>query len=61
MERRAFIKKLFVGTGVGVGVAVAGSAGLIGYYQPRKAWYGREVSGGKERVGGLKKVVVIGG
>jgi len=61
MERRDFIKKLFVGTGVGVGVAVAGSAGLVGYYQPRKALYGREASGGKERVDGLKKVVVIGG
>ena len=61
MERRDFIKKLFVGTGVGVGVAVAGSAGLVGYYQPRKALYGREASGGKERVDGVKKVVVIGG
>ncbi len=57
MERRDFIKKMFVGTGV----AVAGSAGLVGYYQPRKALYGREASEGKERVDGLKKVVVIGG
>ncbi len=57
MERRDFIKKMFVGTGV----AVAGSAGLVGYYQPRKALYGREASEGKERVDGLKKVLVIGG
>ena len=61
MERREFIKKLFLRTGVGAGVAVAGTAGLIGYYQPRKGLYGPEELGGKERVDGLKKVVVIGG
>ena len=61
MERREFIKKLFLRTGVGAGVAVAGTAGLIGYYQPRKGLYGPEELGGKDRVDGLKKVVVIGG
>jgi len=61
MERREFIRKLVVGTGIGAGVVVAGSAGLIGYYQPRKALYSDEASGGKERVDGSRKVVVIGG
>ena len=61
MERREFIKKLFLRTGIGAGVAVAGTAGLIGYYQPRKGFYGPEKAEGKERVDGLKKVVVIGG
>ena len=61
MERREFIKKLFVRTGIGAGVAVAGTAGLIGYYQPRKGFYGPEAGEGKERLDGSKKVVVIGG
>jgi len=47
MERREFIRKLVVGTGIGAGVVVAGSAGLIGYYQPRKALYSDEASGGE--------------
>jgi isorenieratene synthase len=61
MERREFIKRLFVRTGIGAGVAVAGTAGLIGYYQPRKEFYGRATTGGTERLDALKKVVVIGG
>jgi isorenieratene synthase len=61
MERREFIKRLFVRTGIGAGVAVAGTAGLIGYYQPRKEFYGRMTTGGTERLDSLKKVVVIGG
>ena len=61
MERREFIKKLFVRTGIGAGVAVAGTAGLIGYYQPRKTLYGTENLEGKERIEGSKKVVVVGG
>ncbi len=61
MERREFIKKLFVRTGIGAGVAVAGTAGLIGYYQPRKTLYGTENLEGKEKVEGSKKVVVVGG
>jgi len=61
MERREFIKKLFIRTAIGGGVAVAGASGLIGYYQPRKALYGQGFAGGKERLDGIKKVVVIGG
>ncbi|MCX6177942.1 MAG: FAD-dependent oxidoreductase, partial [Chlorobiales bacterium] len=61
MERREFIKKLLARTGIGAGVTVAGAAGLIGYYQPRKGLYGPERLGGKERLDGSKKVVVIGG
>jgi isorenieratene synthase len=61
MERREFIKKLFVRTGIGAGVAVAGTAGLIGYYQPRKTFYGTENVEGKERIERSKKVVVVGG
>jgi isorenieratene synthase len=61
MERREFIKKLLARTGIGAGVTVAGTAGLIGYYQPRKGFYGPERAGEKERLDGSKKVVVIGG
>ncbi|TLU85860.1 MAG: FAD-dependent oxidoreductase [Chlorobium sp.] len=62
MERREFIKKLFMRTGIGAGVAIAGTAGLIGYYQPRKEFYHiTEGTEGKERLDVSKKVVVIGG
>ena len=63
MERREFIKKLLMRTGIGAGVAVAGTTGLIGYYQPRKEFYGSDAKGsdGKERLDVSKKVVVIGG
>ncbi|MEI7933706.1 MAG: FAD-dependent oxidoreductase [Chlorobiaceae bacterium] len=63
MERREFIKKLLMCTGIGTGVAVAGTAGLVGYYQPRKEFYGGPAKGaeGKEKIDGSKKVVVIGG
>ncbi|MFZ4525810.1 MAG: FAD-dependent oxidoreductase [Chlorobium sp.] len=63
MERREFIKKLLMRTGIGAGVAVAGTAGLVGYYQPRKEFYGSDASGseGNERLEVSKKVVVIGG
>ena len=49
--------------GIGAGVAVAGTTGLIGYYQPRKEFYGSDAKGaeGKERLNESKKVVVIGG
>jgi carotenoid phi-ring synthase / carotenoid chi-ring synthase len=63
MERREFIKKMLQRTGIGAGVAVAGTAGLVGYYQPRKGFYGQEAEGaeGKEKLEVTKKVVVIGG
>ncbi len=63
MERREFIKKLLMRAGIGAGVAVAGTTGLIGYYQPRKEFYGSDAKGaeGKERLDVSKKVVVIGG
>jgi carotenoid phi-ring synthase / carotenoid chi-ring synthase len=63
MDRREFIKKMTQRTGIGAGVALAGIAGLVGYYQPRKELYGTVAEGaeGKERLEVLKKVVVIGG
>ena len=62
MERREFIKKMLLRTGIGAGVAVAGTAGLVGYYQPRKEFYGNaEGAEGKERLEVSKKVVIIGG
>ena len=63
MERREFIKKLLLRTGIGAGVVAAGTAGLVGYYQPRKEFYGKAAEGaeGKERLEEPKKVVVIGG
>jgi len=61
MERREFIKKLLARTGIGAGVAIAGTAGLIGYYQPRKGLYGQEELAGKEKLETSKKVVVVGG
>ena len=56
MERREFIKKLFVRTGIGAGVAVAGTAGLIGYYQPRKTFYGTENVGERRELKGQKRL-----
>jgi isorenieratene synthase len=63
MERREFIKKMLMRTGIGAGVAAAGTAGLVGYYQPRKEFYGKDAGDkdGKERLETVKKVVVIGG
>ena len=63
MERREFLKKLFVGTGVGAGVAAAGTAGLVGYYQPRKEFYrGAAATGAvREKLEVARKVVVVGG
>ena len=64
MERREFIKKLLLRTGIGAGVVVAGTAGLVGYYQPRKEFYGQladEGAEGKEKLEASRKVVVIGG
>ncbi|EAT59998.1 FAD-dependent oxidoreductase [Chlorobium ferrooxidans] len=63
MERREFIKKMLKRTAIGAGVATAGAAGLVGYYQPRKELYGQpgDTTGGKDRLEGKRKVVVIGG
>lgn len=58
MERREFIKKMLVRTGLGAGV----TAGLVGYYQPRKELYKQQaVANGKDRLDVPKKVVVVGG
>ena len=64
MERREFIKKLLLRSGIGAGVVVAGTAGLVGYYQPRKEFYSQladEGAEGKEKLEASRKVVVIGG
>jgi carotenoid phi-ring synthase / carotenoid chi-ring synthase len=63
MERREFMITMLQRMGIGAGVAVAGSAGLVGYYQPRKEFYGQGAEGtaGMDRLDVSKKVVVIGG
>ena len=63
MERREFMITMLQRMGIGAGVAVAGTAGLVGYYQPRKEFYGQAAEGmeGKDRLDVSKKVVVIGG
>ncbi|NTV97980.1 MAG: FAD-dependent oxidoreductase [Chlorobiaceae bacterium] len=63
MERREFIKKMFLRAGIGAGLLTAGAGGLIGYYQPRKAVYRRDPQDdeGGERLEIPRKVAVIGG
>lgn len=63
MERREFIKKTLSRAGIGAGVTVAGLAGAVGFYQPRKELY-REASpegACSERLSQPRSAVVIGG
>ena len=63
MERREFIKKLLQRTGVGAGIAVAGTAGLVGYYQPRKELYVQTAEGTevKDKLDVSRQAVIVGG
>ena len=65
MDRRDFLGKLFRRTGIGAGVAAAGTAGFLGYHQPRKELYEDSAAAGdgnlKERLERPLKAVVIGG
>ncbi len=65
MQRRDFLKKLLSRTGAAAGVAAVGTAGLLGYYQPRKELYDegrvREVGRVADMLERQKKAVVIGG
>ncbi len=62
MQRRDFIRHFLKRTGIGAGIMTAGTAGLVGYYQPRKQEYG---TGGPEnfpdKLKVPKKAVVVGG
>ncbi len=63
MERREFLRRLFKRTAIGAGAAAAGSAGLVGYYQPRKEFYRKNSreNEGREKLDRPRKAVVIGG
>ncbi|TCD47607.1 FAD-dependent oxidoreductase [Chlorobium sp. N1] len=63
MNRRNFIRKVFSRTGIAVGAAAAASAGLVGYFQPRREFYaGKEDFGeGRESAAEPKRCVVVGG
>lgn len=61
MERREFIRKLLSRTGIGLGAAAAVTGGLIGYYQPRKEFYGDADLSGSDRLASPRKAVVVGG
>ncbi|NTW55949.1 MAG: FAD-dependent oxidoreductase [Chlorobiaceae bacterium] len=63
MERREFIKKIFLRTGIGTGVLATGAGGLAGYYQPRKALYKGESQDeeGSEKLEIPRRAAVIGG
>lgn len=59
MDRRDFLRRMFSRTGIGLGAAAAASAGLIGYYQPRREFYGG--GEGADRAAEARNCVVIGG
>ncbi|NTU67572.1 MAG: FAD-dependent oxidoreductase [Chlorobiaceae bacterium] len=65
MDRRDFIRIFMKRAGIGAGVFAAGTAGLIGYYQPRKEWYGKgpaDLSSSlPEKLKVPKRAVVVGG
>ena len=65
MNRRDFLGKFFKRTGAVAGIAAIGTAGVLGYYQPRRELYGVSGSAGednyRDRLDEPKKAVVIGG
>ena len=65
MNRRDFLGKFFKRTGAVAGIAAIGTAGVLGYYQPRRELYGVSGSAGedsyRERLDRPKKAVVVGG
>ncbi|HCD36253.1 MAG TPA: FAD-dependent oxidoreductase [Chlorobium sp.] len=63
MERREFISRILKRTGITVGAGAAVTAGLVGYYQPRRELYSPEnsVVGGSEMMPVGKRCIVVGG
>ncbi len=65
MQRREFIRHFMKQAGIGAGVIAAGSAGAIGYYQPRKELYGKGAADSSsdlpEKLKVPKRAVVVGG
>jgi isorenieratene synthase len=65
MQRRDFIKHYLKRVGAGAGVMAAGAAGLVGYYQPRKQYYGPSTGKGDEalaeKLSTPKRAVIVGG
>jgi len=65
MDRRDFIRLFMKRAGIGAGVFAAGTAGLVGYYQPRKELYGKGSAEGSaalpDKLKSPKKAVVVGG
>ena len=65
MQRRDFIRLFLKRAGIGAGVMTAGSAGLVGYYQPRRELYGSSAADRSDRLPEKlavpKRAVVVGG
>ncbi len=61
MQRREFIRLFLKRLGLGAGILTAGTAGLVGYYQPRKSSFGGGGEGLPEKLANPKHVVVVGG
>ena len=65
MQRREFLMHYLKRAGFGAGVLTAAGAGLVGYYQPRKQYYGPSTGKGKEGLADKlrvpRKAVVVGG
>ncbi|NTW54908.1 MAG: FAD-dependent oxidoreductase [Chlorobaculum sp.] len=64
MQRREFFQQFLKRAGIGVGALTAATAGLVGYYQPRKALFdtsGKNNDELPEKLPSPKKAVVIGG
>jgi isorenieratene synthase len=64
MQRREFFQHLLKRAGIGAGALTAATAGLVGYYQPRKEFFdtsGKNNDELPEKLTTPKKAVVIGG
>jgi len=64
MQRREFFQHFLKRAGIGAGVLTAATAGLVGYYQPRKEFFdtsGKHNDELAEKLTTPKKAVVIGG
>jgi len=64
MQRREFFQHFLKRAGIGAGLLTAATAGLVGYYQPRKEFFDTSGSNNQElpeKLAKPKKTVVIGG